>query len=181
VTLLDRALDPDVNPVAPAHYLNARAYARAQTGDSKGAKEDYDKSAKLGAVLSRIELAELLWAESEFDLAGDQLLAASRALDDAQQAPAGRNALPWILATKDGVVQLQRVEEKRCFARWMHHAGLALTGRGEPGTPPTWDNCGSQTTGIKSAVATSLARARGAGMNETGRARAAEFARRHLM
>lgn len=179
--LLDRALDPNVNKVAPAHYLNARAYARAQTGDPTGAKRDYEQSADLGAILSRIEMAELLWAESDFERASDQLQAASRALDEAAQTLSGRNALPWAFETDKGGVTLKLATEKRCFARWMHRAGLALAGRAEPDTPPTWDDCGAQTTSIKSAVAASLARARGAGMNDTARERALAFARQHAL
>ncbi len=179
--LLDRALDPAVNKVAPAHYLNARAYARAQTGNLQGAMQDYGQSAELGAILSRIEMAELLWTVSEFDHASDQLQAASRTLDDAGQALTGRNALPWAFETDKGVVALKVAPEKRCFARWMHRAGLALAGRAEPDAPPTWDDCGAQTTSIKSAVAASLARARGAGMNDTARERALAFARQHAL
>jgi tetratricopeptide (TPR) repeat protein len=180
--LLDRALDPAVNPVAPAHYLNARAYARAQTGDLQGAMQDYEQSAELGIILSRIELAELLWTVSEFDRASDQLQAANRALGDAQQPLAGRNALPWAFETTLGaVVLLKQAQDKRCFARWMHRAGLALAGRAEPETPPTWNDCGPEATRIASAVAASLARARGAGMNDTGRERALQFARQHQM
>jgi tetratricopeptide (TPR) repeat protein len=179
--LLDRALDPAVNMVAPAHYLNARAYARAQTGDIKGALEDYEQSAELGSILSRIELAELLWTMSEFDRASDQLLAADRALADATPL-AGRNALPWAFETQAGpVVLLKQTQEKRCFARWMHRAGLALAGRPEPETPPTWADCGPEATRIASALAASLARAGGAGMNDTGRERALQFARQHRL
>jgi tetratricopeptide (TPR) repeat protein len=179
---LDRALDPSVNTVAPAHYLNARAYARAQTGNLQGAIQDYEQSAELGAILSRIELAELLWTVSEFDRASDQLQAASRALGEAQPPLARRNALPWAFETAPGaVVLLKQTQEKRCFARWMHRAGLVLAGRAEPDTPPTWDDCGPQTTNIKAAVAASLARARGAGMNDTARERALAFARQHAL
>ncbi len=179
--LLDRALDPAVNEVRPAHYLNARAYARAQTGNLQGAMQDYGQSAELGAILSRIEMAELLWTVSEFDHASDQLQAASRTLDDAGQALTGRNALPWTFETDKGVIALKATPEKRCFASWMHRAGLALAGRAAPDTPPTWDDCGAQTTSIKSAVAASLARARGAGMNDTARERALAFARQHAL
>ncbi len=162
----------------PAHYLNARAYARAKTGNLRGAKRDYLQSAELGSILSRIELAELLWTESNFDQASDQLLAAKRQLDDAEQPLAGRNALPWAFETESGVVLLLKmVQEKRCFARWMHRAGLALAVRAEPEIEPTLNDCGPQTTSIKAAVAASLARARGAGMNDTGRERALQFAR----
>ncbi len=179
---LDRALDPAVNKVAPAHYLNARAYARAQTGDVNGAREDYERSAELGAILSRIELAELLWMGSEFDRASHQLQEASRALGSANQPLSGRNALPWAFETAPGpVVLLKQAQEKRCFARWMDRAGLALAGRAEPDTPPTWNDCGPEATRIASAVAASLARARGAGMNDTGRERALQFARQHAL
>ena len=180
--LLDRALDPTVNEAAPAHYLNARAYARAQTGDVLGALEDYERSAKLGAILSRIEMAELLWRVSDFERASDQLQEAQRALNDAQQPLAGRNALPWAIEINPGaVVLLKQGEEKRCFARWMHRAGLALAGRVEPDAPPTWTGCGPEATSIKAAVAASLARARGAGMNDTARERALAFARQHAL
>lgn len=180
--LLDRALDPAVNAVPPAHYLNARAYARAQTGDVAGALQDYERSAELGSILSRIEMAELLWTVSEFERASDQLLAANRALADANQPLAGRNALPWAIEiTPRPVVLLKQTEEKRCFARWMHRAGLALAGRAEPDTPPTWSDCGPEATRIASAVAASLARARGAGMNDTARERALAFARQHAL
>jgi tetratricopeptide (TPR) repeat protein len=179
--LLDRALDPAVNTVAPAHYLNARAYARAQTGDLKGAMEDYEQSAELGSILSRIELAELLWKVSDFNRASDQLMAADRALAEAKPL-AGRNALPWAFETQAGpVVLLKHAEEKRCFARWMHRAGLALAGRPEAETPPSWTDCGPEATRIASAVAAALARAGGAGMNDTGRERALEFARQHRL
>jgi tetratricopeptide (TPR) repeat protein len=176
--LLDRALDLAVNQVPPAHYLNARAYARAKTGNLRGAKQDYLQSAELGSVLSRIELAELLWTESDFEQASDQLLAAKRALDDAEPPLTGRNALPWAFETESSVVMLKMVQEKRCFARWMHRAGLALAARPEPDVESALNDCGPQTTNIKAAVAASLARARGAGMNDTGRERALEFARR---
>ena len=179
--LLDRALDPAVNTVAPPHYLNARAYARAQTGDVKGALQDYEQSAELGNILSRIELAELLWTLSEFDRASDQLLAASRALAEAGPLE-GRNALPWAFETQAGpVVLLKQVQEKRCFARWMHRAGLALAARPGPDTPASWTDCGPEATRIASAVAAALARAAGAGMNDTGRERALQFARQHRL
>lgn len=180
--LLDRALDPAVNAVPPAHYLNARAYARAQTGDVPGALQDYGRSAELGAILSRIEMAELLWTVSGFDRASDQLQEANRVLSDAQQPLSGRNALPWAFEIALGtVVLLKQTDEKRCFARWMHRAGLVLASRAEPDTPPTWSDCGPEATSIKAAVAASLARARAAGMNDTARERALAFVRQHAL
>jgi hypothetical protein len=168
--------------VAPPHYLNARAYARAQTGDLQGALRDYEQSAELGVILSRIELAELLWTVSAFDRASDQLLAANRELNDARKPLAGRNTLPWAFQLTPGTaVHLKQAQEKRCFARWMHRAGLALAGRAEPDTPATWADCGPEATSIAAAVAASLARASGAGMNDTGRERALQFARRHQL
>ena len=74
---------------------------------------------------------------------------------------------------------LKQAVEKRCYARWMQHAGLALEGRPQPDAAPTWDDCGPDATRIASAVAASLARAVKAGMNDDGRQRAAEFARQH--
>jgi tetratricopeptide (TPR) repeat protein len=180
--LLERALDPAVNKVAPAHYLNARAYARAQTGDLPGALQDYERSAELGSILSRIELAQLLWRMSEFERASDQLQAAARALGDAAQPLAGRNALPWAFETASGaVVLLRQAQEKRCFARWMLRAGLALAGRAAPDGPADWADCGPEATRIAAAVAGSLARASGAGMDDTGRERALRFAREHRL
>lgn len=180
---LDRALDPQVNPAPPAQYLNARAYARARTGDLAGAIQDYERSAERGLVLSRIELAELLWSVSEFERASDQLQAATRALDADAGSLQARNALPWAFETAPAgaVVLLRQAQEKRCFARWMHRAGLVLAGRDEPADPPAWSDCGPEATRIASAVAAALARAAGAGMNDTGRERAAGFARRHRL
>jgi tetratricopeptide (TPR) repeat protein len=181
--LLDRALDPAVDPVAPPHYLNARAYARARTGDLQGALQDYEQSAELGAILSRIEMAELLWTVSAFDRASDQLSTAHRALADASQPLAGRNALPWNLEiTAGAAVSLKQPQEKRCFARWMHLAGVALAARDRPDdAPATWSDCGPEATRIASAVTAALERARGAGMNDTGRERALQFARQHSL
>jgi hypothetical protein len=178
---LDRALDPAVNPVAPEHYLNARAYARARTGDLNGAQRDYELSAERGSILSRIELAELLWTVSAFDRASDQLQAAHAALIDRSRPLAGRNALPWAFETEAGHVVLKQPIEKHCFARWMHRAGLALAERAEPDTPPTWADCGPEATRIATAVAAALARASGAGMDDGGRARALDFAQRHRL
>lgn len=181
--LLDRALDPQVNKVPPAQYLNARAFARARTGDLAGAIDDYEQSAERGLLLSRIELAELLWSVSDFERASDQLQAAARALDGEAKALDGRNALPWAFETTTprASVQLKQVLEKRCFARWMHRAGLVLAERTEPAEPLGWSDCGPEATRIASAVAASLARASGAGMNDTGRERAAGFARRNRL
>ena len=178
--LLDRALDPALNPVAPPHYLNARAYARAQTGDLQGALQDYEQSAELGAILSRIEMAQLLWRMSEFDRASDQLSTARRALADTAPPLTGRNALPWAIEITPGaVVMLKQPQEKRCFARWMSRAGLALAARPPPDTPATWRDCGPEATRITSAVRAALEHASGAGMNDTGRERALAFARQH--
>jgi hypothetical protein len=178
---LDRALDPDINKVPPAHYLNARAYARARTGDLQGALQDYEQSAELGVIVSRIELAELLWSLSEFERASDQLLAAGRALGEGPQSLTGRNTLPWAFEIGGGRVVLKQLAEKRCYARWMHRAGLALAGRPGPDSPATWADCGPEATRIAAVVAASLARASGAGMNDTGRERALQFARQHQL
>lgn len=181
VQLLNRALDRDINPVAPEHYLNARAYARAQTGDLDGAEQDYLLSAERGSILSRIELAMLLWRKSEFDRASDQLLEAQRLLLLSGKPPAGRNALPWTFETGGRVAILKQAVEKQCFARWMHRAGLALAGRAEPDAPITWSDCGPETTSIALAVSTALARASGAGMSTEGRERTMAFVRRHQL
>ena len=176
--LLDQALRR--RSVAPDHYLNARAYARARTGDIAGAVQDYEDSAQLGSIESRIDLAELFWGRSEFHRASDQLRAASSALGVDGAALPGRNALPWARETAQGQpVLLKQAVEKRCYARWMQRAGLALEGRPQPDAAPTWDDCGPDATRIASAVAASLARAVKAGMNDDGRQHAAEFARQH--
>ena len=95
----------------------------------------------------------------------------------------GRNALPWAFETlaHGAAVQLKQAQETRCFARWMHRAGLALADRAEPAEPLGGSDCGPEATRIASAVAASLARAAGAGMNDTGRERAARFARQHRL
>lgn len=175
--LLERALDPRINAVPPAHYLNARAYARARSGDVQGALRDYEQSAELGVLVSRIGLAELLWSLSDFERASDQLLAVKRALGDAPQPLEGRNTLPWVFTVDEGRVVLKLPEEKRCFAAWMHGAGMALAGRAEAAL--SWDDCGPEATRIALALTASLRRAIAAGMNDTGRARVLEFARRH--
>lgn len=179
---LDKALDPAINPIAPAHYLNARAYARSRSGDFNGALRDYERSVELGSILSRIELAELLWTRSEFERASDQLRSASAAVADTGRPPTGSNALPWSFATAPGdVVVLRQPFEKRCFARWMERAGLVLAGRPEPAEAPGWDDCGAEATRIAAALAASLQRAAGAGMNDTGRERLAQFTRQHRL
>jgi tetratricopeptide (TPR) repeat protein len=177
--LLDRALDPRVNAVAPAHYLNARAHARAHSGDVQGALHDYEQSAELGIIVSRIGLAELLWWLSDFERASDQLLAARRELGDAPKPLEGRNTLPWAFEIDGGRVVLRQPAEKRCFADWMHRAGLALAGRADAEPPPAWADCGPEATRIALALTASLRRAIGAGMNDTGRERVLEFARRY--
>lgn len=179
--LLNRALDRDINPVAPDHYLNARAYTRVQTGDLSGAEQDYLLSAERGSILSRIELAVLLWRRSEFERASDQLQDAQRALGATDDALVQRNALPWTFETGEGLAVLRQPMEKRCFARWLHHAGLVLAGRAEPDAPPSWANCGPEATQIASAVGTALARASGAGMSAVGRERAIKFAQQHQL
>lgn len=178
---LDRALDPAVNDAAPAHYLNARAYARARTGDLQGALQDYEQSAELGILVSRIELAELLWSLSDFERASDQLRAARRALGEAPQTLSGRNRLPWAFEVDGGRVVLRQPDEKRCFADWMLRAGLALAGQAEPGAAPDRSACGPEATRIALAVAASLRRASGGGMNDTGRERVLAFARQHRL
>lgn len=179
--LLDKALDPEKNKAAPDHYLNARAYARARTGDIDGALQDYEQSAR-GSILSRIEMAELLWRRSEFDRASNQLRTATLELGTGDAPLARRNVLPWSLELTQGkTVVLRQVDEKRCHARWMLRAGLALAGRPPPDAAPTWDDCGPDATKIASAVAASLMRAVDGGMNATGRQRVHEFATRHKL
>jgi hypothetical protein len=117
---------------------------------------------------------------SEFDRASDQLSTARRALADTAPPLTGRNALPWAIEITPGaVVMLKQPQEKRCFARWMSRAGLALAARPPPDTPATWRDCGPEATRIASAVRAALEHASGAGMNDTGRERALEFARQH--
>lgn len=177
--LLDRALA--ATPVAPDHYLNARAYARAQTGDTAGAIDDYERSADLGSILSRIEIAPLLWGRSQYERAADQLSAASRAWAAATPV-SGRNALPWAFETGErDPLLLKGADEKRCLARWMARAGAALAGREEPATAATDADCGAQATRIRAAVGHLLARAAASGMDADGQLRAAEFARRHRL
>ena len=173
--LLNLAID--ANPVAPGHYLNARAFARAQRGDAAGAIDDYERSADLGLILSRIELAPLLWSRSAFEGAADQLSEARAAL---AAPPAGRNALPWVFET--GEVQklvLKQPGEKQCLAHWMERAGLALANRPGAGAAAEEANCGPRATEIRAAVASLLQRAIRNGMNKTGQQRAREFARQH--
>ncbi|HNC27683.1 TIR domain-containing protein [Accumulibacter sp.] len=86
-------------PDAP-HYRNARAYARWQSGDVRGAEADYRQSADGGALLSHLELAELLWRDGRFAAAADQQQAAYAALRDDQVPRRGRNHLPWIFANE---------------------------------------------------------------------------------
>ena len=123
-----------MNPVAPPHYLNARAYARAQTGDLQGALQDYEQSAELGAILSRIEMAQLLWTMSEFDRASDQLSTARRALADTAPPLTGRNALPWAIEITPGVV-VSSSSRRRSAAS--HDGWLAPASRWRPGRRPT--------------------------------------------
>lgn len=86
-------------PDAP-HYRNARAYARWQSGDVRGAEADYRQSADGGALLSHLELAELLWRDGRFAAAADQQQAAYAALRDDKVPRRGRNHLPWIFANE---------------------------------------------------------------------------------
>ena len=176
--LLDKALRSMAT--APDHYLNMRAYARAQTNDIVGAMHDYEQSAERGSIVSRIELAELLWRSSEFERASDQLQAASTALGSGDAPLPGRNALPWIFELAPGkTVELKQRFEKRCYARWMLQAGLALAVRSAPDLEHGWKDCGPEATRIASVVAASLSRAAKAGMNASGTQRAFEFARQH--
>jgi len=175
--LLDRAIAA-VDP-APAHYLNMRAYARLHSGDRAGAIADYEASATRGSILSRIELAELLWGGSDFERAGDQLQAALAALGSETTTLAGRNALPWTFPLGAGTrpVVLRQGFEKRCYAAWMAELGRTLAQRPATEPAPARANCGVQAQGIKAVVAASLGRAAQAGMDAGGRERAAAFAK----
>ena len=87
--LLDKAMRSLA--AAPDHYLNLRAYARERSGDVAGAMQDFEQSAERGSIVSRIELAELLWRNNDFDRASDQLQAASLALGAADTPLSGRH------------------------------------------------------------------------------------------
>jgi len=176
---LDRALQS--NRAAPAHYLNARAFARRETGDLAGAERDYEHSAEAGSILSRIELAELLWRDGRVDRAVGQLRAAVEALGDERTPLAGRNALPWLFELEPGrTVMLRQLTEKRCLSRWMWLAGLALAG--DPGVEaaPARNSCGPEATRIEAAVAATLRRAAGSGTPIVA-SRASAFLAAHQM
>jgi len=182
--LLDKAIGPrkTTRDPAPEHYLNMRAYARARTNDLAGARQDYEQSADRGSIISRIELAELLWRASEFDRAADQLATANAALASPEAATSGRNALPWELEIAPGkTVPVKQGFEKQCYARWMWRAGLALAERPDAAAGAGWRDCGPEATQIAAAVAASLGRAAAGGMNEAGTQRAVEFAKQHRL
>lgn len=93
LALLDLALKH--NPNAP-HYLNARAYARAASGDLNGAERDYRVSIQDGGLLaSHLDLAALLWRKGQLAQALGTLHDARKAFRPDASALTGRDALPW--------------------------------------------------------------------------------------
>jgi len=138
-----------------SHYLNVRAYARRRMGDRAGAEADYRQSADAGSILSRIELAELLWLAGRFNDAADQQDFALKQM--AQGAMTVRNALPWVFDLSPGrILVLKATEEKSCYARLTWQASQALAGiEGRPETT----GCGAYGREIARAVATALNRA----------------------
>lgn len=148
--LLDRAVEEAKS--AP-HYLNARAYAKAQLGDVAGALADYRVSADDGGlILSRIELAPLLWASMELESARAQLeTAASELFTD--RAEKGRNALPWNL---EGVLVIKDLKSKRCYANLIAKIAAGLLGT----LPDLKDvGCGPDLVAMRVAAARTLDRA----------------------
>lgn len=150
--LLDKAIETVPNA---SHYLNVRAYARRRMGDRAGAEADYRQSADAGSILSRIELAELLWLAGRFNDAADQQDFALKQM--AQGAMTVRNALPWVFDLSPGrILVLKATEEKSCYARLTWQASQALAGiEGRPETT----GCGAYGREIARAVATALNRA----------------------
>lgn len=168
--LLDQAIE--IDPHAP-HYLNARAYARQRLGDRAGAEADYRQSADAGSIMSRIELAELLWLSGRFKDAADQQDSALKEIG--QSAMTGRNALPWVFELSSGKqLVLKAKEEKACYARLALQASQALFGRE---VRPTTVGCGAHASEIARAVAASLNRAIDAGLPAAAVPHATAFAR----
>lgn len=167
--LLDKAIE--IVPNA-SHYLNARAYARRRLGDRAGAEADYRQSADAGSIMSRIELAELLWLDGRFKDAADQQDSALKQMT--QGVMTGRNALPWVLELSPGrQLVLKATEEKSCYARLALQASQELMGNeGQPETT----GCGAHGREIARAVATALERAVREGLPTTAVKKATAFA-----
>lgn len=148
----DRAIEIASN--AP-HYLNARAYVRQRLGDRAGAEADYRQSADAGSIMSRIELAELLWLSGRFKDAADQQDSALRQME--QGAMTSRNVLPWALELSPGrQLVIRAKEEKACYVRLALQASQVLLGSG---IHPTTVGCGAHASEIARAVAAALERA----------------------
>lgn len=150
--LLTQALE--LAPNTP-HYLSARAQAHLQQGDLAGAEADLRQSAEGadGLIVSRVDLAPLLWRQGRHAEAEAQLNTALASL----KAPLrGRNHQPWSLVGQAGrPLNLTSAEDKTCYTRLAGQASQALQGR--PITPDR-QNCGLHGIAIALALAASLER-----------------------
>jgi tetratricopeptide (TPR) repeat protein len=162
----------ELAPHAP-HYRNTRAYAKRSMGDIKGAEEDYRQSAADGSILSRLELAELLWLSGNFREAADQQEEALKELRRTSPSSKGRNALPWSFQVESGrTLTLNDVPEKICYA---HLAWLASRALMSETMQPEIGDCGPNRSSIARAVAASLARALNHGLPEPAATNAQAF------
>lgn len=137
------------------HYLSTRAQARLQQGDLAGAEADLRQSAEGadGLIVSRVDLAPLLWRQGRDAEAEAQLNTALASL----KAPLrGRNRQPWSLVGQAGrPLNLTSAEDKTCYTRLAGQASQALQGRS---TTPDRQNCGPHGVAIALALAASLER-----------------------
>ena len=159
-----------------AHYLNALAFAerhRGEPGDIEKAKADYRSSVANGSILSRLELAELLWLSGGFQEAALQQEAALKELRDESLKSKGHNALPWSFPLESGeTLTLNRPDEKICYAELALLASRALMSES---VQPEVSDCGPNRSDITRAVAASLTRALKDGLPEPAATHAQTF------
>jgi tetratricopeptide (TPR) repeat protein len=161
-------------PYSP-HYRNALAYAKQHTGDKTGAEDDYRRSAEDGLILSRLDLAELLWLSGRLREAKDQQEDALKELRDNNLGSKGHNATPWSFNLEaGGTVTLAALREKICYARLAWLASRALMS--EP-VQPEMEDCGPNASHIAQLVAESLDRALHNGLPEPAVINAREFSK----
>lgn len=170
----DQAVGQGEDAMMAPHYLNARAYSRLALGDVTGAETDYRRSADAGSIVSRVELAELLWRTGRYPAAADMQSAALERIEAGGLT--GRNAAPWVFALPEGSsVVLKAAAEKACYVRLALQASGAVLGQAQA---PELSGCGAQGTDIAHAVAWTLERAQGQGLSGDAQERASRYAQR---
>jgi tetratricopeptide (TPR) repeat protein len=133
-----------------SQFQNAVAYARLRTSDIKGAEDAYRKSVANGSILSRLELAQLLWLSGRFQEARDQQLTALNELSGGNLASKGHNRLPWSFDLESGaIVTLNHLREKICYARLSWLASRAMMSES---VQPDMGDCGPSGSYIAQAV-----------------------------